>query len=74
MLARLWVKYWDEPDMSMDLKLGAGEIAGSSGRLENTSLVGLLDDVSLELMLGTGEGIAVRGLGFVLRHGSWKYT
>ena len=54
----------------MDLKLGAGEMAGSSGRLENTSPVGILDDVSLQLMLGTGEGIAVRALGFVLRHGS----
>ena len=64
----------------MDLKLGAGEIAGRSGRLENTSSVGLLEDMSLGVkgmslgvMLGTGEscfGIAVRVLGFVLRHGS----
>ena len=57
----------------MDLKLGAGEIAGRSGRLENTSSVGLLDDMSLEVLLGTGEscfGIAVRALGFVLRQGS----
>ena len=57
----------------MDLKRGAGEIAGRSGRLENTSSVGLLEDISLGVMLDTGEscfGIAVRTLGFVLRHGS----
>ena len=57
----------------MDLKLGAGEIAGRSGRLENTSSVALFDDMSLGVMLGTGEsclGIVVRVLGFVLRQGS----
>ena len=57
----------------MDLKLGAGEIAGRSRRLENTSSVGLLEDMSLGVMLGSGEscfGIAVRVLGLVLRHGS----
>ena len=59
--------------MSMDLKLGAGEITGRSGRLENTSSVALLDDMSLGAMLGTGEsclGIVVRVLGSVLRQGN----